>query len=256
MQKVERRDNWNFISGTPTKPVGSPILRFAWPTKAWRGKRCFMPQGLILLLSRGQRKLHADLSWQARTVLLVRGLRLEGDTNKGVRWPAGKRWLRGTHSHRSRPAFPTGPIKGAAWALRRDAINRFEAYTRSEVTGCALPPNFAIKVICYAYVSPSKGHFHCAPVRLSPSIRSLQWTLRLPRRYPPRHAHSGPHSSLQPHVQAARSVQAGSRAAQGGLRVGRERDGALADRAARALGKASQYLSDGCIRICTTGLAI
>jgi hypothetical protein len=38
----------------------------------------------------------------------------------------------------------------------------FEAYMRSEVTGRALPTNFAIKVICYGYVSASFGG-HSSP---------------------------------------------------------------------------------------------
>ena len=35
----------------------------------------------------------------------------------------------------------------------------FEAYTRSEVSGCALSPDFAVKVICYGYGARPRGHF-------------------------------------------------------------------------------------------------
>jgi hypothetical protein len=68
---------------------------------------------------------------------------------------AGRKAAATRHASASLPTgLPHGlPRCGEVWALREDC----EAYTRSKVTGCALPAKFNIKVICYAYVSPSKG---------------------------------------------------------------------------------------------------
>ena len=59
---------------------------------------------------------------------------------------AGRKAAATRHSCAS---LPTGLPHGVHSAGMR--FDRCEAYMRSELSGCALPADFAVKVICYGY---------------------------------------------------------------------------------------------------------
>jgi hypothetical protein len=80
-----------------------------------------------------------------------------------LRWPAGKRRLRGTQARRSRPAFPTGSQDAARYG--RSARNRSLYAERAD--RCDPPANFAIKVKVWDPWATHQGALEAAGVEFT-----------------------------------------------------------------------------------------